>query len=172
VTANVFRVLSNIGNGFCKLKASNGTPPNLMQNGQGELLGEVCSSGIVTRSRRLARNLEAVPEGLQVTVFAGGDSSCMAEKPYVPHPIDTSHVSLSEVQPLLEDLARNAHEVWAQKRIADGWTLGAQRDDSQRKHPCLVPYEQLPESEKEYDRELVNQTLKTILALGYRIVKR
>jgi ryanodine receptor 2 len=96
----------------------------------------------------------------------------MAEKPYVPHPIDTSKVSLHEVQPLLEDLARNAHEVWAQKRIEDGWTLGAQRDDAQRKHPCLVPYEQLPESEKEYDRELVNQTLKTILALGYRIVKR
>ena len=96
----------------------------------------------------------------------------MAEKLYIPHPIDTSHVSLSEVQPLLEELARNAHEVWAQKRIEDGWTLGPRRDDAQHTHPCLVPYEQLPESEKEYDRELVNQTLKTILALGYRIVKR
>lgn len=96
----------------------------------------------------------------------------MAEKPYVPHPIDTSQVSLGEVQPLLEDLAKNAHEVWAQKRIEDGWTPGPQRDDTQKKHPCLVPYEQLPESEKEYDRALVNQTLKTILALGYRIVKR
>ena len=96
----------------------------------------------------------------------------MAETPYIPHPIDTSQVSLSEVQPLLEDLARNAHEVWAQKRIKDGWTLWPRRDDAKHTHPCLVPYEQLPESEKEYDRELVNQTLKTILALGYRIVKR
>jgi hypothetical protein len=96
----------------------------------------------------------------------------MAEEPYVPHPIDTSNAKLDELQPLLEKLAQNAHEVWAQKRIEDGWTLGPRRDDAQRKHPCLVPYEQLPESEKEYDRALVNQTLKTILALGYRIVKR
>jgi RyR domain len=96
----------------------------------------------------------------------------MTEEAYVPHPIDTSHIKLDELKPLLEKLARNAHEVWAQKRIEDGWTLGPQRDDAQKKHPCLVPYDQLPESEKEYDRELVNQTLKTILALGYQIVKR
>jgi hypothetical protein len=96
----------------------------------------------------------------------------MAEQAYVPHPIDTSHIKLDDLKPLLENLARNAHEVWAQKRIEDGWTLGPQRDDAQRKHPCLVPYDELPESEKEYDRELVNQTLKTILALGYQIVKR
>jgi hypothetical protein len=35
-----------------------------------------------------------------------------------------------------------------------------------------VPYENLSESEKEYDRVMVNETLKTILALGYRIAKR
>jgi hypothetical protein len=96
----------------------------------------------------------------------------MAEHAYVPHPIDTSHIKLDELKVLLEKLARNAHEVWAQKRIEDGWTPGPQRDDAQRKHPCLVPYDELPESEKEYDRALVNQTLKTILALGYQIVKR
>lgn len=96
----------------------------------------------------------------------------MAQDPYVPHPIDTFKITLDELQPLLEDLARNAHEVWAQKRIEDGWTLGPRRNDAQHKHPCLVPYDQLPESEKEYDRVLVNQTLKTILALGYRIVKQ
>jgi hypothetical protein len=96
----------------------------------------------------------------------------MAEQGYVPHPIDTSQIKLDDLKPLLENLARNAHEVWAQTRIEDGWRLGPQRDDAQRKHPCLVPYDELPESEKEYDREMVNQTLKTILALGYQIVKR
>ena len=96
----------------------------------------------------------------------------MAEEPYVPHPIDTYDTKLDELKPLLEELARNAHEVWAQKRIEEGWTLGPQRDDAKRKHPCLVPYDQLPDSEKEYDRALVNQTLKTIFALGYQIVKR
>lgn len=96
----------------------------------------------------------------------------MPDQPYIPHPVDTSKVSLADIQPLLEDLARNAHEIWAQKRIQDGWVYGQQRDDAKRTHPCLVPYEQLPESEKEYDRVLVNETLKTILALGYRIAKR
>lgn len=96
----------------------------------------------------------------------------MPEPAYIPHPTDTSHVSLSELQPLLEDLARNAHEIWAQKRLQEGWTYGPQRDDIKRRHPCLIPYEDLPESEKEYDRALVNETLKTILALGYRISKR
>lgn len=95
----------------------------------------------------------------------------MADQPYIPHPVDTSKISLAGIHPLLEDLARNAHEIWAQKRIQDGWVYGSQRDDAKRTHPCLVPYEQLPESEKEYDRALVNETLKTILALGYRIEK-
>ena len=96
----------------------------------------------------------------------------MSNQPYVPHPVDTSHVNLEDMQPLLEELARNAHEVWAQKRIEEGWIYGAHRDDTKRTHPCLVPYENLSESEKEYDRVMVNETLKTILALGYRIDKR
>jgi RyR domain len=96
----------------------------------------------------------------------------MPDQPYIPHPVDTSKVSLAELRPLLEDLARNAHEIWAQKRMQDGWTYGAHRDDAKRTHPSLVPYEQLPESEKEYDRVMVNGVLKTILALGYRIEKR
>jgi RyR domain len=96
----------------------------------------------------------------------------MPDQGYIPHPVDTSNISLAGLKPLLEDLARNAHEIWAQKRLQDGWTYGAQRDDVKRTHPSLVPYEQLPESEKEYDRVLVNETLKTILALGYHIEKR
>ena len=96
----------------------------------------------------------------------------MPEAMYVPHPVDTSKVNPREIEPLLEKLARNAHEIWAQKRMQDGWTYGARRDDTKRTHPCLVPYENLSESEKDYDRAMVNETLKTILALGYRIEKR
>jgi hypothetical protein len=95
----------------------------------------------------------------------------MPDQTYVPHPVDTSHVNLDDLQPLLENLARNAHEIWAQQRLRDGWTYGAHRDDVKRTHPCLVPYESLSESEKDYDRIMVNETLKTILALGYRIAK-
>ena len=49
---------------------------------------------------------------------------------------------------------------------------GAHRDDVKRTHPCLVPYESLSESEKDYDRIMVNEALKAIIAMGYRITKR
>jgi hypothetical protein len=91
---------------------------------------------------------------------------------YSPQPIPTEIVRLpSEIQELIEVLARNAHEVWAQERLAGGWKHGPNRDDGAKKHPCLVSYEDLPESEKEYDRRMALETIKAILALGYRIEK-
>lgn len=91
---------------------------------------------------------------------------------YQPQPIDTTRVELSEeMKALTEQLAENVHEVWAAGRIADGWRWGEQRDDARRLHPCLVPYNQLPEEEKEYDRNTAMQTIKTIIKLGYTISK-
>ena len=91
---------------------------------------------------------------------------------YIPSPIDTSAVTLSPaILQLTEHLAENAHELWAIQRIKDGWTYGPSRNDAAKKHPCLVPYAALPESEKEYDRHAAMGTLKAILALGYRIEK-
>lgn len=89
---------------------------------------------------------------------------------YVPKPLDTTHVELPEsLAALLERLAENTHEVWAAQRTRDGWTYGPQRDDATKQHPCLVPYHALPETEKEYDRRTAAETLKVVLALGYRI---
>ena len=91
---------------------------------------------------------------------------------YQPHPIDTTDIELSvEMKALTEQLAQNVHEVWAAGRIAEGWRLGGQRDEVRKLHPCLVPYDQLPESEKEYDRRTAMETIKTILKLGYTISK-
>ena len=91
---------------------------------------------------------------------------------YQPHPLDTSEVRLTEsLDALTEQLSRNVHEVWAAGRIADGWTWGEVRDDEHKLHPCLVPYEQLSESEKDYDRRTALETLKTIVKLGYTISK-
>lgn len=90
---------------------------------------------------------------------------------YQPHPVDTSHIILPKaLQPLAERIAANVHEVWAQQRIAEGWTCGAVRNDALMQHPCLVPYDQLPESEKEYDRNTAQETLRLIVALGFSIV--
>jgi hypothetical protein len=89
---------------------------------------------------------------------------------YVPRPIDTSGVSLdSGLNQLIETLAANTHDHWSKQRIAEGWRFGHTRDDAEKTHPDLVPYEDLTESEKEYDRLTVRETLKAILALGYAI---
>ena len=91
---------------------------------------------------------------------------------YQPQPIDTSKVVLdTAIAGLTELLAKNAHDNWAKQRMSEGWRYGPKRDDPKKEHPCLVPYEQLPESEKEYDRKTAMETVKTIQALGYRIAK-
>lgn len=96
----------------------------------------------------------------------------MKQKTYIPKPVDTSDVQLSEeLEMLVEQMSKNVHDVWAETRIAQGWTYGEQRDDAQKKHPCLVPYEELPDSEKEYDRNTSIGTLKLILKLGFKITK-
>ena len=76
-----------------------------------------------------------------------------------------------ELLPLIEVMARNVHEVWSQNRINEGWTYGPVRDDVRKHHPCLVPYEELPESEKDYDRATSQETLKLILKSGFVISK-
>jgi len=89
---------------------------------------------------------------------------------YIPEPIDTSNVNLTtEHLKIGELLAKNTHQLWAKQRIAEGWKYGEHRDDAQRLHPGLVPYEELSESEKEYDRVISVGVIKTLLALGYRI---
>lgn len=94
----------------------------------------------------------------------------MKNKTYIPSPIDTGSVSLPpELLELQEMISRNVHETWAAGRIADGWKYGPVRNDATREHPCLIPYEELPESEKEYDRKTAYQTLKTIVKLGFKI---
>ena len=94
------------------------------------------------------------------------------DKKYKPLPIDTSGVVLpQELLPLVETMAKNVHEVWAQSRINEGWTYGSERNDAEKKHPCLVPYEELSEVEKDYDRNTSVETLKLILKLGFKITK-
>jgi len=91
---------------------------------------------------------------------------------YTPQPIDTSDVKLpEELEQLVEKMSKNVHEVWSETRINQGWTYGEQRNDELKTHPCLVPYEELPESEKEYDRNTSIGTLKLIMKLGFKISK-
>lgn len=92
---------------------------------------------------------------------------------YIPKSIDLSDVDLSEdLNELREAIAENAHEIWAENRYAEGWRYGEQRNDELKLHPDMIPYSQLPEGEKEYDREMAMKTIKLLKKLGYDIVKR
>lgn len=94
------------------------------------------------------------------------------KKNYVPQPLDTSDIQLpEELDELIELMSRNVHEVWAKNRIEQGWTYGEKRSDELKQHPCLIPYEELPEVEKDYDRDTALGTLKLISKLGFKIIK-
>lgn len=91
-------------------------------------------------------------------------------KKYNPKPMDSSDVQLpAELNGLIEKMSENVHEVWAQTRLSQGWVYGAERNDAAKTHPCLVPYEELSEDEKAYDRNTALETLKLIMKLGFRI---
>ncbi|MCH5248967.1 MAG: Ryanodine receptor Ryr [Lachnospiraceae bacterium] len=89
---------------------------------------------------------------------------------YHPTPIDTNQIELTaEIKEIVERLAENVHDNWAKERIEDGWTYGQMRDDTLKQNPCLVPYDELEESEKKYDRKIVEEVIKTLVAFGYQI---
>jgi hypothetical protein len=92
---------------------------------------------------------------------------------YEPHPIDLKDVAIAgSLLELREAIAENAHEVWAYNRKKEGWTYGAVRDDARKQHPDMIPYDLLPETEKEYDREMAINTIKLVKKLGWDLVKR
>ena len=91
---------------------------------------------------------------------------------YTPSPADTANIQLpKELIALAEAISKNVHEVWAESRINQGWTYGEKRNDELKTHPCLIPYEELSEVEKDYDRNTAVGTLKLILKLGFKISK-
>ena len=91
---------------------------------------------------------------------------------YRPEPIDTSDVIIpEELCSLIEMIAENVHDVWAVGRIAEGWMYGVEKDNEKKLNPDLVPYSELPENEKNYDRNTAVETLKVIIKLGYTINK-
>lgn len=97
----------------------------------------------------------------------------MSVKEYRPKPLELADVELSDdLMSLADTMARNVHEQWAATRIEQGWRYGEERSDSRKEHPCLVPYDELDESERVYDRNSAISTLKLITRLGYDITKR
>ena len=94
------------------------------------------------------------------------------KRKYIPKPERLDNTDLTEeLKILVEDMAKNVHEVWAHSRLSQGWTYGPERSDALKQHPCLVPYEDLPEVEKDYDRDTALSTLMLICKKGFKIIK-
>lgn len=112
-------------------------------------------------------------------IEAWKDSQCYmvsvierGKRHYDPQPIDVRDFQLtSDLEELIEAIAENCHDVWARARMDDGWTYGEKRDDDHKKHPDLVPYSDLTEEEKKYDRKMARGTLELVQRLGYKITK-
>lgn len=97
----------------------------------------------------------------------------MKMKTYTPEPMDTKDVEVgTDILELAEKLAENTHEVWAAGKLAEGWKYGDKLDRDSKTHPLLVPYGELSESDKDYDRRTSLETLKLLIKLGYRIEKK
>ena len=89
---------------------------------------------------------------------------------YIPKPLNTGDIELPpELMELIEQIAAHVHETWAATRMADGWKYGNNRDDVLKEHPYLVPYCDLPDSERVYDRKTAIETLKAVQKLGFEI---
>jgi hypothetical protein len=111
-----------------------------------------------------------------VTAWIASGGSCTTafsnDGTYVPKLIDLTHIELpSELDELMEAVAENAHDMWAMERQSEGWTYGPERNDQLLQTPDMVPYAQLTDSEKEYDRIMSKDTIRLFIALGYKIVK-
>ncbi len=92
---------------------------------------------------------------------------------YNPQPINVEDIDLdADLEELTEAIAENAHDIWARARMDEGWKYGPVRDDVKKEHPDLVPYYQLPDSEKEYDRLMAMNTLRLVRRLGFDIINR
>lgn len=97
----------------------------------------------------------------------------MDKQNYIPRPIDVDDVVFpAELESLREAIAENTHEVWAAGRIKEGWTYGPERDDKLKKHPDLIPYSELTEGEKQYDRDTAENVIKLVIKLGFDLVRR
>lgn len=152
----------------------------------GEYQAEVSATVIISANQITDVVSLYVPKSDDVQLFsiaafieaweaAGGRSVTAFQRDartYRPKTIDLEHVELPKDYAQLQELiAANAHDMWAIERQSEGWTYGTKRDDTKLETPDMVPYNELPESEKEYDRKMAADTLKLFIALGYKIVK-
>ncbi|KAM9788018.1 ryanodine receptor 3-like isoform 5-T5 [Syngnathus typhle] len=101
-----------------------------------------------------------------------GTTLILSQASFIPTPVETSQIVMPpHLEKVRDKLAENIHELWGMNKIELGWSYGKIRDDNKRQHPCLVDFSKLPETEKNYNLQTSTETLKTLLALGCRVVQ-
>uniref|UniRef100_A0A3Q3GQL7 Ryanodine receptor 3 n=1 Tax=Labrus bergylta TaxID=56723 RepID=A0A3Q3GQL7_9LABR len=101
-----------------------------------------------------------------------GTAQFLSQASFIPTPVETSQIVMPHhLEKVRDKLAENIHELWGMNKIELGWSYGKIRDDNKRQHPCLVDFSKLPETEKNYNLQMSTETLKTLLALGCRVVQ-
>ncbi|XP_030299703.1 ryanodine receptor 3 isoform X3 [Sparus aurata] len=102
-----------------------------------------------------------------------GTAQFLSQASFIPTPVETGQVVMPlHLEKVRDKLAENIHELWGMNKIELGWSYGKRiRDDNKRQHPCLVDFSKLPETEKNYNLQMSTETLKTLLALGCRVVQ-
>ena len=71
----------------------------------------------------------------------------------------------------LEMLAEMEHERWMTQMLREGWQYAPEKDKIKKLHDALLPWDKLPEEQKEKDRALIRGIPKILAKAGYAIVK-
>ncbi|XP_072867965.1 ryanodine receptor 2 isoform X6 [Chlorocebus sabaeus] len=97
-------------------------------------------------------------------------SSMDSEGNFNPQPVDTSNITIPEkLEYFINKYAEHSHDKWSVDKLANGWIYGEIYSDSSKVQPLMKPYKLLSEKEKEIYRWPIKESLKTMLAWGWRI---
>lgn len=72
----------------------------------------------------------------------------------------------------LEVMAAAEHGGWEEQKRIDGWTYSRKPLESALGHNCLIPYDQLPDDVKQYDRNTINKYPVYAKLAGFKIVPK
>jgi hypothetical protein len=86
--------------------------------------------------------------------------------------IDRKAVNMTFTDKEIEGMAEMEHGRWNVERLLDGWKRGARRDVAKKTSPFLVPWIELPEDIKDWDRETVRKIPEFLAKVGLEVQRK
>ena len=106
-------------------------------------------------NRAFVRNIQKSIERMEYSIVTIGNKKSI--KYFLPNEI--------------ESLAELEHERWSKEKLDNGWQFGKIKDADHKLHPCLIPWNILPEDEREKDRILVKRIPQILASVGYGVIR-